>query len=854
MLRRDILEKVEHFIEKFIPENYDLFLDIKRKERTFTGSVKIKGNALKDSISLHQQDLEIKSIKLEEKELSFTMDNENEALHLDLGKTGDVDLVVDFAGKITDNMTGIYPSYYTKDGEKKELVSTQFESHFARQAFPCVDEPVAKATFDLAIKFDQEDDEIVISNMPEIEADKRKETGIWRFETTPIMSSYLLAFVIGDMQNKMTKTKNGTVVGAFSTKAHPLKSLDFALEVAVKSIEFYEDYFGVKYPIPQSLHAAIPDFSAGAMENWGLVTYREIAMLVDDNSTVSSRQSVALTIAHEVAHQWFGNLVTMKWWDDLWLNESFANMMEYVAIDSAYPSWNIIEHFQVGGVGYALKRDATDGVQSVHVEVNHPDEINSLFDPAIVYAKGSRLMHMLRRWLGDEHFSKGLGNYFDKFKYKNTVGKDLWDELSAVSDRDVASFMHSWLEQPGYPVVSLKVEDDKLIISQKQFFIGQHEDKNRLWQVPLNSSWKGLPDTLTTESISIDNYSKLKEENEGALLLNTINTAHYIIKYEGELFDDILANFSKLDKVTKLQVLQDYYFLAEGGEIDYAKLTSLLPLLSNEDSYIVGATVAKLVSGLKRFLDEGSEAEKAFKNIVKGVYKSNFERLGFMAKEGENDDDEMLREITLSSILYAEDEEAIKEASEIFNKYKDDLESIPAAIREVVLANEVKNNESDELVDSYFDLYVKTLDANFQRDLVRALAETKNEKTLEKVISALKDKDIIKPQDLGTRWYASFLFKDYPRAKMWNWACENWDWIVGALGGDMSFDRFVILPGMCFKTREMLDKYKMFFEPKLDNIGISRSIKMGINEIEARVNLVEKEKANVEKAILETRI
>ncbi len=848
------MKKVEHFIKQFVPEHYDLFLDINRKERMFTGSVIIKGNALSESISLHQQNLEIKSVKLGNKELDFVVDNENEAVHIVLEESGSVELAVDFAGEITDNMTGIYPSYYTENGQKKELISTQFESHFARQAFPCVDEPEAKAVFDLSIKFDQQDDEMVISNMPEIDIEKRKETGIWHFDKTPVMSSYLLAFVIGSMQNKMTKTKNGTNVGVFSTKAHPLKSLDFALDIAVRVIEFYEDYFGVKYPIPQSLHAAIPDFSAGAMENWGLITYREIYLLVDDNSTVSSRQEVALVIAHEVAHQWFGNLVTMKWWDDLWLNESFANMMEYVAVDNVEPSWNIIENFQVGGVAYALQRDATDGVQSVHVEVNHPDEINSLFDPAIVYAKGSRLMHMLRRWLGDEHFSKGLGNYFDKFKYKNTVGKDLWQELSAVSGRDVASFMNCWLEQPGYPVVSLTVEDDSLVISQKQFFIGKHENKNRLWQIPLNSNWKGIPDTLTSETISIPNYSQLKKENDGALLLNTINTAHYIVKYEGELLEDVLANFDTLDNISKLQVLQDITFLAEGGEIDYAKLTGLLPLLTNEDSYLVSATINKIINSLKRFVDEDSEVETAFKNIVRQIYKSNFDRLGFTPKEGESDNDEMLRQITLASMIYAEDEQAVKEASGIFNAHKDNLESIPAAIRAIVLASEVKNNESESLVETYFDLYVKTLDANFQRHLVRALAETKNEQTLEKVVSSLKNKDIIKPQDLGSRWYASFLSKDFPKEKLWKWACANWDWIVQVLGGDMSFDKFVIIPAMFFKTREYLDKYKDFFEPKLSNIGISRSISMGINEIEARVELIEKEKAAVEKAIREARL
>lgn len=474
------MKTVEHFIEKFVPENYNIFLDIDRQSKTFTGNVAINGEALDNRVSFHQKDLRIHAVLLDNEAVSFKEDHDNEALRVELPTTGLMTLVIEFSGKITDNMTGIYPSYYTIDGISKEVISTQFESHFAREAFPCVDEPHAKATFDLSIKFDQQDGEIVLSNMPEINVDLRKETGLWTFDTSPRMSSYLLAFALGDLHGITAKSKNGTDVGVFATKAHPSTSLEFALDIAVRVIDFYEDYFGVNYPIPQSYNVALPDFSSGAMENWGLITYREIYLLVDDNSTATSRQQVALVVAHEIAHQWFGNLVTMEWWDDLWLNESFANMMEYVSIDAIEPEWKIFEDFQTGGVPLALKRDATDGVQSVHVDVNHPDEINTLFDPAIVYAKGSRLMHMLRRWIGDSDFAKGLSLYFEKHQYSNTIGRDLWNALSDSSGKDVAAFMDAWLEQPGYPVLTASVENDHLILSQQQFFIGEGVEQERI--------------------------------------------------------------------------------------------------------------------------------------------------------------------------------------------------------------------------------------------------------------------------------------------------------------------------------------------------------------------------------------
>ena len=842
------MQAVEHFIKQFVPEHYDLFLDLSRETKTFSGKVTITGQAKTDRISLHQKDLEIASVEVAGQARPFTVDHENEALHIELAEAGQVELVIAFSGKITDNMTGIYPSYYTVDGVKKEVLSTQFESHFAREAFPCVDEPEAKATFDLALRFDQAAGELALSNMPEIDVDNRKETGIWKFETTPRMSSYLLAFVAGDLQGVTAKTKNGTLVGVYSTKAHPLSNLDFSLDIAVRSIEFYEDYYGVKYPIPQSLHIALPDFSAGAMENWGLVTYREVYLVVDENSTFASRQQVALVVAHELAHQWFGNLVTMKWWDDLWLNESFANMMEYVCVDAIEPSWNIFEDFQTGGVPAALKRDATDGVQSVHVEVKHPDEINTLFDGAIVYAKGSRLMHMLRRWLGDADFAKGLHAYFEKHQYGNTIGRDLWNALGQASGRDVAAFMDSWLEQPGYPVLTVKVENDVLKISQKQFFIGEHEDKNRLWVVPLNSNWKGLPDTLETESIEIPGYAALLAENKGALRLNTENTAHYITDYQGELLEAVLAELETLDNTSKLQIVQERRLLAEAGHISYADLLPVLDKLAKEESYLVVSAVSQVIAALERFIDEGTETEKAFNRLVAKLARHNYDRLGFEAKDGESDEDELVRQLTISMMIRSNDAEASQVASQIFAAHKGNLAGLPAAIRAQVLINEMKHHETKDLVATYLDLYIHATDAVFKRQLAGALAYSTDADNIQTLIGSWKDKFVVKPQDLSS-WYLQFLGHKATQETVWVWARENWDWIKAALGGDMSFDSFVIFPSHIFKTEQRLAEYKEFFEPQLSNLALSRNIRMGIKDIAARVDLIKREKAAVEAVV-----
>ena len=847
------MQAVAHFVETFVPEHYEVFLDLSRKTKTFSGRVVITGQAKTNKISLHQKDLTIETVEVAGQTRPFTVDDANEAVYVELEGTGQVTVTLTYSGKITDNMTGIYPSYYSIDGVKKEVLSTQFESHFAREAFPSVDEPEAKATFDLSVKFDQEEGEIVLSNMPEIDVENRKETGIWKFDRTPRMSSYLLAFAAGDLQGVTAKTKNGTLVGVYSTKAHPLENLDFSLDIAVRAIEFYEDYYGVRYPIPQSLHIALPDFSSGAMENWGLVTYREVYLLVDENSTAQSRQTVALVVAHELAHQWFGNLVTMKWWDDLWLNESFANMMEYVSLDAIEPSWNIFEDFQTTGVPAALKRDATDGVQSVHVEVKHPDEINTLFDPAIVYAKGSRLMHMLRRWLGDDAFRKGLKIYFEKHQYGNTIGRDLWDALGQASGRDVAAFMDSWLEQPGYPVVSASVENDTLIIRQEQFFIGEKEEKGRKWVVPLNSNWTGIPDTLETEVLEIPNYSALKQANTGALRFNTENTAHYISDYRGELLEDILADLASLDSTSKLQVVQERRLLAESGQISYASLLPVIEHLTEESSYLVVSAVSSVLAGISLFVDEGTETEAAFHELLKHLNRYNFERLGLEAKPGESEEDEKVRQLMIANMIKANDEAAKAQASAIFEAHADDISKLPAAIRLQILINQIKHHESKELTDLYLNTYAQATDGNFKRQLSTALAYTTDADTVEKILTEWKNKDVVKPQDLAMSWYFTFLHHEFTQESAWTWARENWEWVKAALGGDMSFDKFVIYPANTFKTAERLAEFKAFFEPQLSDMAISRNISMGIKEIAARVDLIQREKAAVEAAILATK-
>ncbi|GFH41014.1 M1 family metallopeptidase [Lactococcus insecticola] len=840
------MSEFKHLYEDFKPEHYKIFVDVNRDTKTFSGEVSVTGQALVTDLAFHQKDLVISSVLVDGVSVPFTQDAENETVNFSIAAAGKITFDFSYTAALTDNMTGIYPSYYEVDGVKKQLVGTQFETHFARQAFPSIDEPEAKATFDLAVKFDEKDGETIIANMPEIS----NVDGVHTFDTTVKMSSYLLAFVFGDLQSKLAETKNGTKVGVFATKAHKPAALDFPLDVAVRVIEFYEDYFKVKYPLPHSWHIGLPDFSAGAMENWGAITYREVALLADpDNSTLESRQYVALVVAHELAHQWFGDLVTMQWWDDLWLNESFANMMEYVAVDGIEPDWHIWEQFSVAEATLALNRDAIDGVQSVHVAVNHPDEINTLFDGAIVYAKGARLMVMLRKWLGDTDFSAGLHAYFEAHQYGNTVGNDLWEALSATSGRDVSAFMTSWLEQPGYPVLRVSVENNELVLRQEQFFTGEGKDQGRLWQIPLNTNWTGLPDVLSEAEIRLPDFDKLAAANAGKpLLFNAENAAHYLVKYSDELSESVLSDIQKFDAITKVQLIQSALKLAEGGLSDYAELVKLLAQLDNESSNVVNIAMSQAFNALKVFIDENTASEKQFQQFVGQVFAKQYTRLGWEKIAGESFNDEQLRALPIKWEVYAENPDALSKSADLFAKHASDIHSIPADIRPVVIKNQIVTQETDALVKAYFAAYATTTDQTFQRELNLAVSSTKKPETVDYIIAQYRNTDLVKPQDLRF-WFASLISRDFSQAKAFDWIRDNWDWVQEKLGGDMASGDFIKIIGGQFDTPEKLAAFTTFTDVFKDEPAFKRLVEMAKTQITSKIALLATQKEKVVQAI-----
>lgn len=839
------MTEVKRFYETFHPEHYDIYLDISREKKRFHGKTVVIGEAQEELVKLNQKYLKINSVRVDQKKADFNYNDKDEVINIEAGKVGKMKIEVDFEGKLTDTMMGIYPSYYEVDGEKKQLIGTQFETTFARQAFPCVDEPEAKATFALAIKFDEKPGESIISNQPE----EKFKDGVHYFKPTLRMSSYLVAFVFGDMQKKLTRTKSGVEIGVFATRAHQAKELDFALDIAKRSIEFFEDFYETPYPLEHSYQVALPDFSAGAMENWGCVTYREAYLLLDpDNTSLEMKQLVATVIAHELAHQWFGDLVTMKWWDNLWLNESFANMMEYVAIDALEPNWKIWEMFQTSEVPAALQRDATDGVQSVHVMVNDPAEIDALFDSAIVYAKGSRMLVMVRALLGDEALRKGLKNYFAAHKYGNATGDDLWKALGEASGLDIGAIMHSWLEQPGYPVVNVKVEDGKLVLTQKQFFIGEGKEVGREWQIPLNSNYAAVPKIMKDGKLVVGDYADLIADNGVPFRLNVGNNSDFIVKYDKTLLDDILNHIDELDAVDKLQLLQDFRLLAEGGHMSYADIVPLLPKFADSTSPIVNNALYRIMTTLRNFVTPDSKEEKDLKKLYNLLSEKQVKRLGLLPKAGESNDDNLTRPYVVAASLYAGNDETINDLHTIYSENSDNLEGISADIRSAVLVNEVKNFGNMTLFDKLLKKYQETSDASLKQDLCAGITSTKMPEIIDAIVDDFENSEIIKPQDLRA-WYRNVLANPFGQEQAWNWIRLEWPWLEATVGGDMEFATFITVTANIFHTEERLNQFQDFFEPKINTPGLTREIKMDTKVIETKVNLVKKEQSAVNAAI-----
>ena len=748
---------------------------------------------------------ERKNIKLNDDMLEI-LDVENGATKID----------IKYTFNLTHNMEGVYLSTYQFEGEEERIVSTQFESHYAREGFPCIDEPAAKATFDLKI-IDTDAEDTILGNMPKkservleytsVDPDESPEGGvslsktvkrkIVEFETTPRMSTYLLAFVLGKFNKFTQKNQHGVEVSTYAALNQPESMLKFPNQIAADALDLYDNLFDVPYPLPNMDQVAIPDFEAGAMENWGLVTYREACLLADENSPKSHNEYVATVITHELSHQWFGDLVTMKWWDNLWLNESFANMMQYYCADKLHPEWKIWQDFFTDDCLAALSRDALPGVQSVQQEVKNPEEIATLFDSAIVYAKGARLMFMLMRLMGERSFFAGLKEYFKKHQYQNTTGDDLWEALQPHAKFNVKEFMDAWILQPGYPMLT----DD----AQQRFLLNGGTD-NTKWPLP-----------------------KITDDMSG----------HYLINLSSQEFDEKIAKFEKLSLEQRLRLLIDRHLLSRTPIVSTGSLMDLIPKFKDETSEPIFGIVAGIMNNLKIFAAPDTEYYPKLQRYIYNIVENNLERLGVEPKVNEDANDTKLRELVLGFALYSEDKETIDSLAKLWDRNLDNNDS---EIRsDVIEANFKKDNESD--FDYLLEYYQKESNPTIKSEILSCLCDAKNPENIKKLLGLLEKPEIVRPQD-RIYLYAYLLSNFWTREQAFDWCYKKWDYIY-TLTSDKSMDDYVRVTAARVRTMEQADKFFEFFDQKKDDKALRRSIEVAHVDIMARLRWIKDDAPSV---------
>lgn len=784
---------MEKLVKYFVPEKYTLDLAIDKKAKTIGGAVTVKGVAKAENIKFHAVGLSVDQVTVNGKKAKFEV--ADGVLTVLEAPRSDLVVEIGYHGTLNENMQGAYLSTYEYNGKTEVIVATQFESHYAREAFPCIDEPGAKAVFELAITT-SDDKDLILANTPVLNKKDNKTI----FEPTPRMSTYLLAWVIGKFHGKTIKNAHGVEITTYATLAQDLDAVDFANEIAAKSLEFYDDNFGVPYPLKKLDQVALPDFEAGAMENWGLVTYRESMLLAGKNATLGTKKGVALTVAHELSHQWFGDLVTMEWWDDLWLNESFASVMEYYAVDYIHPEYKIFEGFFTGDCYLALMRDAYTDVQSVHQDVKDPAEIATLFDGAIVYSKGARLMLMLIRLMGWEDFCKGIWDYFEKYKYQNTVGDDLWAALKPYAEFDPGKLMHAFIDKPGYPVIT----DGK----QKRFLLdGPMPDES--WPLP-----------------------EITEDMSG----------HYVLNLSEEEFKNKLAEFDNLGLEEKIRLLIDRNLITKTELASAASLIPLVEKFKNENAAAVWNIILSIISNLKIFFEDGSEEEKKFKKFVGELVQPKLKELGLITRKGDDENTIRLRAILMGLDFYAETPENIQALARM---YSENYDTLDAEIREDII--DAKLYEEPEIVDEYLANYQKIADPELKFELLFSGTISKNEAVLAKMMKLLNKPEIVKPQDQLHLFI--YLYRNPKlRAKVGKWLTENWEYVRN-LAGDKSLDSYPRYMANVIRTEEEYKVWREFFKPMQDDPALTRAIKIGEKEIKARLKLVAADKRAVYQAL-----
>ena len=846
------------------PVRYRLKLEPNFEEFTFSGeeSVDIEVLEATPDVTLNCVEIAIQSCRLTlDNDESITpgdtiFDESQETVTFKFDSTippGTARLDIRFTGELNDKLRGFYRSRYTDmEGQERFLATTQFEATDARRAFPCWDEPSLKATFEVTLVIPSE--LLAISNMPVVsEAEVVPGVKAVSLAETPVMSTYLLAFVVGDLTAIEQQADNGTLIRVWTTRGREEQGR-FALETSANLLAYFNDYFGIPYPLPKLDHIAIPDFAAGAMENWGAITYRETALLVDpEQSSAGTRQWVAEVIAHEMAHMWFGDLVTMSWWNDLWLNESFASWMGDKAVDHLFPEWDVWTQFLTLDTNRALSLDGLKNSHPIEQEVSNPAEIGQLFD-AISYSKGASILRMLEQFLGPEGFQQGLHQYLTHHQYGNAQTQDLWDALGQASGQPVAAIMDTWVNQTGYPVLDVRVsrQDDGIDVafSQSRFvyenILGQRDADRTQWQAPVSvrSASDAQPSSTLMEGpqATIRVVPASYGSPEEWIKVNPLQTGFYRVKYPAEEMDKLTAPIQNLvlPAADRLGIQNDAHALARAGHIPATRFLTVAEAYSHETDASVCADLANNLGGVDTLLwDEPYYPE--FQGFARGIFLPIAKRIGWDPRPGEGHLDALLRSTALAQMGIYEDEDTLKEAGVRFARYLQDPPNVHPDLRRVVFGLAAKRGDRDSY-DTMWDLQKQ---ATLQEEKVRllmALTDFQQTDLLDETLQRSLSEDV-RVQDtisVVTSVAANRLGRDLA----WQFLKSNWAEFDRRFShGGFGLMRLVSLTSG-FTTAEWREDVERFFRDH-PAPAAERSIRQSLERIELNIAWLQRNRAEL---------
>ncbi|NXI40928.1 AMPE aminopeptidase, partial [Galbula dea] len=738
----------------------------------------------------------------------------------ELSVTGESDLYIltlKFQGWLNGSLVGFYRTTYTDNEQIKSIAATDHEPTDARKSFPCFDEPNKKATYNISII--HRDEYQALSNMPVQQTEKLGD-GWTRttFEKSVPMSTYLVCFVVHQFIYEERISDSGKPLRVYAQPLQ-LQTAVYAADVTKAVFDFFEKYFNLSYSLPKLDKIAIPDFGTGAMENWGLITYRETNLLYDPNeSATSNKQRVAAVIAHELVHQWFGNIVTMDWWDDLWLNEGFASYFEYLGVNAADPDWKMLEQVLIDDVLPVMTDDSLLSSHPIVVNVSSPAEITSVFD-GISYSKGASILRMLQDWITPDLFQKGCQAYLKKYQFQNAKTQEFWEALEEASNKPVKEVMDTWTRQMGYPVLEM---GNNSVLTQKRFLLDPKANASHppselgyKWNIPVK--WKlGNSTNYTFYNTSYSAGITITQPPNTFVNINPDHIGFYRVNYNSQnwamLSTMLVNNHKTFSAADRAGILDDAFSLARSGLVNYAVPLQLTKYLTKETDYLPWHRVISSVTYLANMLEDDTNLYPMFQDYFRYQVKPIVDQLRWDDTGGHLE--RLLRVSVLDFACSMGDTESLKNASQYFEGWlggKNLYFSVPANLRLLVYRYGMQNSGNESSWEYMFNKYQETSLAQEKEKLLYGLASVKDITLLDRYLGYIYNSSLIKSQDVFT--VLRYISRNtYGKTMAWDWIRLNWEYLVDRYTiNDRNLGRIVTIT-QTFNTELQLWQMENFFE------------------------------------------